>query len=205
MDKYLLSACCTLFLISCSTIKLDRDIQINSQPSGAKVEVLDPESNEMIVLGKTPLNVSGKSIKEVLLKEHDFLSFKVSTPGYIVENLIIDTKLRKHVSYKTNLKKVEAWNDKNSNLSSVVANQLTMQVQEINQEIIKKDFKSALSKTQGLIKQYPKAHVYYDMKGSIHYLMGNKEESLASYKKSLLLNPDNIKSKEMIVRIKEMK
>lgn len=205
MDKYLLYASCILFCLSCSSLTSKEAIEIDSLPIGAQVEVLNPVNSQFIVLGKTPLKVKPSDIKKTLSKDYEFMAIKVSSEGYVVENIIIDTKLRKHVAYRANLKKVEAWNDKTNEVSSLVANQLTLQVQDINQEIIRKDFQKALTKTQALLEQYPKAHVYYDMKASILFLMGKKNDSLASYNKSLILNPDNAKSQEMVKRIKEMK
>ena len=77
-------------------------------------------------------------------------------------------------------------------------NNIAKRVQTINSQIMKKDLTIALKETNKLLEQYPKAYIFYDIKGSIHLLKGDKKLALASLKKSLSLNPENVQTEKII-------
>lgn len=190
-----------LIFVGCSSIK--KKIQIDSTPGNAKVSIFLSNTRAYKTIGKTPFKIDSDEIKKLIPDNQDYVSIRISKKGHAIEHLIIDRKLRNKISYVANLNPIDIWTDNTTELSSIVANKLAQKVQNINNNILRKDLPKALGKTQKLIEQYPKASVFYDMKGSILYLMGKKKESLASYAKSLSLNPDNVLSKKMIERIQK--
>lgn len=190
-----------IILCSCSRFKVKRAYDISSSPSKAKVSLYTPLTKEYVELGQTPMVIDEEIQKKYKIFDQEYVALKVARPGYAVEHLIIDTKIRKTMKYFATLNAIEVWTDREKELSSNIANKLSIKVQKINHNIFKKNLDKALSDVEKLIDQYPKAHVFYDIKGSILLLKGQKRKSLASYQKSLTLNPDNSDSKKMIEKI----
>lgn len=189
----------TTAMVSCAG--LPKNVVIDSDPSKALVEVYEPKLKKYIELGKTPIKVTVQSIQKKLGAKYEYIALRVSRRGHVKEHLIYDTNMREQMSYLATLTPVEVWNDKTNEMSSYMANKLTINIQRVNKEIIKKNFKNALILIIKLINEYPNAHVYYDIKGSILYLMGKRAESLTSYQKSLSINPDNYEAKNMVKKI----
>jgi tetratricopeptide (TPR) repeat protein len=179
-----------------------RKYRLDSQPKEAKISFYSPSSKSYVDLGKTPLELSPAQIKEIMKQNEDFVVLKITKSGYAVESLVLDLSNRYRVQYNADLKPLEQWHNKEAEVSSIAANSLAMKIQSIYQQLVKKDLDKALQNTTNLIEQFPKAHVFYDIKGSIQYLQGKKQESMVSYKKSLSLNPDNLQAQKMLQKIK---
>lgn len=189
------------FLSSCSlTREMKREISIDSQPKNAEVSYLS-NSGQFNVIGNTPIKLEDTLIKEWIDSNQEYAVVRVSMSGYIMENLFIDLNSRYKLSYNADLKPIDIWNNKEMEISSNAANKLAVKVQHINQQVFNKNFANALKQTEVLIDQFPKAHVFYDIKGSILFLQGKRSEALASYQKSLSLNPDNSEAKKMLERV----
>jgi tetratricopeptide (TPR) repeat protein len=195
-----------LSLVSCSFLggktSFNREVEITSFPGGAEVAYFDTQTKKFRSLGQTPLVVDEKTINEWLASKQEFVGFKISKSGHIQENIFIDIKKRHKLAYQVDLKPVDIWHDKEREISSTAANRLAQRVQAINKKLLTKNFQAALSDTEILIEQFPKAHVFYDIKGSLLLLMGKEKESLASYQQSLKLNPDNLEAKTMVDKLK---
>lgn len=194
---------CLFLSFSCSNMGAPkREITVDATPKDAEVSVL-ATSGQFKVLGTTPLKIDNQTIKE-WQKDNEYAVIRVSKSGYVVENLFIDLNTRTKINYVANLRAVDVWNQKEKEISSANANALAKKVQKINQQVFGKNLDAALSSTEHLIEQYPKAHVFYDIKGSILFLMGKKAESIGSYEKSLSLNPDNNEAKMMLEKVRRL-
>ena len=194
-----------LLIISsgCSVFKVSKaKFQIDSNPKEAEVSYLLP-SGEFKSLGKTPLDIDEKQIQEWKKGKADFLILRVAKSGHANENLFIDLRNHYSINYMARLKPIDVWNNKEAELSSTAANKLAEKIQGINQQIFGKNLEGALKNAESLIEQFPKAHVFYDIKGSILYLMGKRQEAVASYEKSLSINPDNNEAKKIIDAVKK--
>jgi tetratricopeptide (TPR) repeat protein len=189
--------------LSCSQMNaVKREIVIDSSVKEAEVSFLT-STGQFKVLGMTPITIEHAVINE-WQKDNEYVVIKVSKSGYIVENLFIDLSTRHKVNYFAKLNAIDMWNNKNKEISSTSANALAIKVQKINQQVFNKNLDSALASTENLIEQFPKAHVFYDIKGSILFLMGRKDESIGSYEKSLSLNPENNEAKQMLEKVKRV-
>jgi tetratricopeptide (TPR) repeat protein len=192
-----------LQISACSIFKnASRQIEVISSPHGASVSVLSKTGN-FAVIGKTPLLLDEKLIGQWIKDGNEYIILRLEKSGHAVENLFVDLNSRHRLNFTATLKSIDVWNLQEAELSSANANKLTTKIQQINQFVLKKDFESALKRTDGLMEQFPKAHVFLDMKGSIYLLMGRRQEALASYQKSLQLNPDNSDAIRAIERLKE--
>lgn len=190
----------TLFMSCSFSREMKREITVDSEPKQAEVSYLSA-SGQFKVLGKTPLTIEPALIKEWIEAKQEYAVIKVTKSGFAVENLFIDLNGRYKVAYIADLKAIDIWNNKEMEISSNAANKLAVKVQHINQQVFTKNFDSALKNTEVLIDQFPKAHVFYDIKGSILFLQGKRSEALASYQKSLSLNPDNNEAKKMLEKV----
>jgi hypothetical protein len=203
MKRYYFYLLLLLNFCSCSVMRANkREMTITSNPVGSEVSYLTHDTQEFKVLGVTPLTVTSEQMASWSEHGQDYVALRLLKPGHVVETLLVDLTGRYNVNYQSELKPVDIWHHKEEEVSSSAANKLAMKVQKINHLIYKKDLESALTNTIGLIEQFPKAHVFYDIKGSILFLMGKKNEGMASYQKSLSLQPDNHGTQEMLDKVK---
>ncbi len=188
---------CSLFilLVGCAGFK---PVSIETNPPKARVLLYDEDQKKFIKVGETPFILDKKKKEELIKTDNNFVAFKIERPGYVVEHLVYDLKTKKKVNYLLQLKEIEIWSDTDAEHSSKLANDIAKKVQQVNRHILTKDLETALNVTQGLIEQYPKAYIFYDIRGSIHLLKGNKKEAIVSLKKSLAINPDNLESENIL-------
>jgi hypothetical protein len=179
-----------------------REIYITSSPEGSEVSYQTQNEKGFKVLGTTPLLIDSNKISAWLKDGQDFVAIRLLKSGHMNETILVDIKARYNLKYEAELKPIDIWHNKEEEVSSAAANKLATKVQKINHLIFDKDLESALRTTEELIEQFPKAHVFFDVKGSILYLMGKNSEAMMSYQKSLNLNPENIGAQEMLEKIK---
>jgi tetratricopeptide (TPR) repeat protein len=169
-------------------------LNIDTKPSKATVYKYEKRSKTFVKLGVTPLEIKAEELDEI----KDVVALKVEKEGYVVEHLVYDKNNRENVDYLISLKAVETWSDKDAEVSSKLAGAIAQKVQTINSLVLRKRLKEALTLVQKLIDQYPKAFTFYDIKGSICILKGDKRQGIASLKKSLSLNPENIETEKLL-------
>jgi hypothetical protein len=184
-----------IFSISCASF---RPVTIETNPPKAKVLVYDDEQKKFVPVGETPFVLNQKKKDEIIKSDNTFVAFKIERPGFVVEHIIYDLKTKKKINYLLQLKQIEIWSDTDAELSSKLANDIAKKVQQLNRYILTKKLSEALVVTMELNEQYPKAYIFFDIKGSIHLLKGNKKEAIVSLKKSLSLNPDNIETENIL-------
>lgn len=173
----------------CATVT---PLKIESNPVKAKVYLYDQTQKKFVSIGDTPFLLDKKEEEKLLgSSSNDLVAFKIEKPGYAVEHIIYDRRSRKKLSYLLQLKEIELWSDQDAEMSSKLATDIAKKVQKINTLIVQKELADALEIIESLIAQYPKAYIFYDMKGSVHLLKGNNNLAITSLKKSLSLNPDN--------------
>ncbi len=192
----------TTLLSGCSLLgTVGEEVTIKSSPEGADISYATGEKKDFKSIGVTPLSISQKQIREWKGAGLEYIALKLQKPGHASETILFDIKNRYNIKYEAELKPIDIWHNKEEEVSSSAANKLALKIQAINQCIFNKDLENALTTTESLIEQFPKAHVFFDMKGSILFLMGKKGDALSSYKKSLNLNPDNTSAQEMIEKV----
>ena len=194
MQRFILTLS-ILVLVSCAGIK---DFHLETTPNEANVFLYDASQKKYIEVGKTPFKLTNEKLKEYIKGGNSFVALRVEKAGHAVEHIIYDTKTKKKVEYFLQLKAIEMWADKEGSISSKLANDIAKKVQSINRAIVQKELDQALVRTNNLIELYPKAYVFYDIKGSIHLLKGNKAQAISSLKKSLSINPDNVETENIL-------
>lgn len=185
--------------LGCSLFKgKESSLSINSSPAEAKISILTSDGNYK-ELGTTPF----KSQETLGNDKSDFIILKIEKSGYSPEILHLEKQNHKSIEYRAVLKELDTWNDKDLEKSSFVANKLASKMQNINALVWKKDYDKALLGIKALIEQYPKASTFFDIEGSIYLLRNQKKEAIASYERSLSLEPNKVETKKIIQKLKE--
>ena len=146
-----------LLLTSCAG---QTPLLVLTRPPKAKVSAYNPQLNKFVYIGETPLSIKKKKVKKILEKSGDFVALKIEKSGYIIEHLLYDLTSKPKIEYRVELKKIEAWSDTESEVTSKLANDVAKKIQKVNRDIIRRDLKSAIKKTNDLIELYPKAYVF---------------------------------------------
>jgi tetratricopeptide (TPR) repeat protein len=190
-----------VLLASCAGLKRQSPgLSMTSSPAGAEVSYLS-KHNKFEKLGLTPLNLKDGQLQRLQSANDQFLALQVRKSGHAVETILVDLRSTKKISYFAALEPIDVWNNKEQEISSVAANSLARKIQLINQLVMRKNHQAALSRADLLINQFPKAGAFYDIKGSIFLLMGDRPEAIANYRKSLQLNPENADTQRMLEKL----
>lgn len=126
---------------------------------------------------------------------------RVEKPGYVTENVVIPTNTMTSTDVQLNLRENHQWISKESKSISKVAEDIAEHLNQINRNINSRSYSEALVVTNKLINKYPETSIFYDIRGSIHLLLNQKEEAKRNFTKSLELNPSNLKTKALLEKI----
>lgn len=186
-----------LILFSCAS---NKELIVQSKLTKVKVSIKDAKSTNFQDIGHTPVNVNSSKLK--LLESSEYVTIRLSKEGHISENYLINLKGRNKFRIVGQLNRVADWTVPASEYSSYVANDIISKTQLVNSYVKKGKFNNALQKVDKLLESFPRAAILYDLKGSILLLKGDKGRSIASFQKSLNLNPDNDKTKKVLTKLK---
>lgn len=176
-----------LLATSCSNSTL----QITSKPSKAKVSIYNPQTRSFDVIGQTPLTISDEDQKlQAATRDADVWAVQISKPGYVVEHVMFDHTSNTNFKLNSNLKANAKWADAEDSVIARVADDLGKDLRDIYRSINNSKYQQAMGKVKILIRRYPKAAIFYDIKGSLHLLRGEKQAAISSYKQSLAIDKD---------------
>lgn len=187
-------------ITSCST---NRELVVSSKEEQMTVSIITEDKANYKEIGKTPLKLNDEKLPE--LKKHDLIGIRLTKPGHVTENFLISYEGRNIVKIHAAPKLISDWTAPNSEISSMVANKIVNGIQKINTLVRKGKYDQALKSVDQMIDNFPSAHMLYDLRGSIFILRGDKGRGIASYEKSLRINPDNQKTKSMLGKLKKDK
>jgi hypothetical protein len=182
------------FLFSCAS---PSQVSLKSTPEGSQV-LVKTKDGETKDLGKTPLSLS-KS--EMFSYGSGVSALEFKKEGYESEKLVLADNGKNDgydISVKLSEKKPEAKTDDQKNLE-VLAKGLAKGLHFT----MKKDLDKAQVVLEGLTQDYPGVSVCHDLLGNVFFLKHENNLALQSYEKSLLINPDNIETKQMVARLKK--
>ena len=186
-----------LFILSCQKTSL----RITTVPDKALVSIFDSQTNTFQKLGQTPLTISEHSDLPYSAQESDVWGLSIEKKGHIIEHIFFDRSANENFSLNTRLKRFSDWTDTDSDQLSELANKVGKGIQKVNQFIKNSNYSDALTLIEKLIQQFPKSSIFYDIKGSLYLLQGRRGKAIASYKKSLKLNPDSIETQRTLERL----
>ncbi len=186
-----------LFLVGCQ----QASIKITSVPTAAMVSMYNPVTSTYQQVGVTPINLSAVEGIPPEIAENDIWSIRLDHSGYVIEHIFVEKSLNQKIEVNAKLKVNAEWTDKQNTLLSDMADWIGITIQRINMAINNKKFKEALDLTEQLIARYPKAAIFYDIKGTIYYLSKELDYAISSYRKSLELNPDNVETRKLLEKL----
>lgn len=184
-----------LFLVaSCASPSL---VGMKSYPENSQVYVKTKEG-EVKEIGKTPFSLSRS---EIFSYGSGISALEFRKDGYETEKIVLADNGRTDsydVSVKLSEKRKETKEDNNKALE-ILAKGLAKSLHLT----MKKDYEKAQIVLENLIQNYPSVSVCHDLLGNVFFLKHENNLALQSYEKSLLINPDNIETKQMVQRLKK--
>ena len=186
-----------IILMSCSSKKT---LTIKSKIDDVTISALNSSKENYEVIGKAPLNLKEEKFQKY--NNNQYINLRLTRPGFVTENYLINTAGRDKIEIVAKLTELPDWTNPNSMNSSIIANAIMSDIQKINYLIKNAQYDDAIKKIGRLIEKYPSAHILYDLQGSIHLLNGEKGRSIASFEKSLIVNPINQQTKKVLDKLK---
>lgn len=188
-----------LFLIGCTSAP---KLVVKSQPEKATVSYFNQRNLSYEELGKTPFSIDPQSTNLSASEINSISVLKIEKPGYVSENVLIPSERMGNSELLLNLKENEAWINKESSSISRLAEDMARKLLSINRLTSEQQYDRALILVNDLLKKYPEASIFYDMKGSLHLLRNERGPARQSFQRSLELRPDNIKTRQALENLK---
>lgn len=189
---YLTLAVC---LVSCAKSELI----IQSIPAEAEVSVID-DDGKIKSLGKTPLKIPSG---DVFKSGKGFSQIQVTKDNYEAQNFVMGkSSIPTNYEVSVNLKK-SASDPKALEMNSK-NEKIAQQIALANSYIMSKKFLEAEQLVSRFVQDYPHISVGYDYMGNIQYLKKDYKKALYYYEKGLTLNPENLETKEMVTKLKNI-
>lgn len=173
-------------------------LRVSSNPEQADVVVIR-ENGTAEKVGQTPLQIderqisgSGKYITIVISKEgHQSESFVVpmAATGSLIQ---VNTKLREVTLPPICLNQ------------SVAIDKISRGIADVQALIKQRNLAEAQGKINSLLTEYSNVSVLYDLLGNVHYMNRNLDAALASYQKSLNIDPTNADTQRMAKKLSEI-
>lgn len=184
-----------LLLFGCAT---GPKISLQSEPDKADVYVFSEINRSFENLGKTPLILEADDARLKEFNANNMTVIRVEKEGHAPENILIPGNKLQDVKVMLKLKQNNEWISKDNTSISKVAEEIARGLHQINRETNSRKYSSALERINSLLAKYPETSIFYDIKGSLHLLLSEREEAKRSFKKALELNPSNMKTRKML-------
>lgn len=175
------------------------DLKVTSTPDQADV-FMTYEGEQPVKIGQTPLRleerINGSS-------RGKYVTLSIKKDGYKTESILIPLNpIKSNIDVSIRLDE--------SKLPESCQNQ-TAAVEKISkgiadtQSMVKSgNLSGAQTRLSALINEYPNITVLHDLLGNVYYIGKNLEGALASYERSLRLDPSNADTQRMVNKIREI-
>ena len=204
---WLMTTCVT----SCATGTLS----VTSEPAGSTVTVSSATGAKRTI-GETPLNIP---IDEVFGPNDKSTRLVIEKPGMYRESVVMARSIlpTRH-SIRVNLTKIETVeieklvNEQCQKRQEMECNsvepgafaKLARGVAGVQSLIAQKQYKEAELKLMTLLNEFPNVPVLHTLMGNSKYLAKDFRGALASYSKSLKMDPDNVDTKNLVSKLEQM-
>lgn len=159
-------------------------VVVRTNPSDAKVYIVDTKTGDNSLMGQTPLTFSKKLAEEkdsevfqLRIEKDGFESKYASVAAFGKETTYVDVKLSSVLSANGDIRKAF---ETNRQLMS-----------EATRLAAGKRFSEALARIEKVIETDPKNDEAHAAKGSLMYLMKDYNGAHSAWKKALEINPSN--------------
>jgi hypothetical protein len=192
--------------VSCSLFKdsqfLSSTIYLTTYPDQAKVYVYSLNDEKYHQVGRSPYQLA--SLKELgnVADLSRPVMIMVEKEGYVPEHVVLDDIKSAKFSINVKLKPLDFWSDPNNENSSILVHSVGKKIQNIYRYIRAAKYDDALIDVDLLLKTFPSAAIFHDIKGSIYVLKGMKSEAIAEYERSLQIRKDNPEAEKTLIYLK---
>ena len=198
--KILLSAIGIFLLLSMLACQKST-LSIVTTPEQVMVSIVDPESGLSKDVGQTPLTIDEKTELPASIRDSQIWGITLSKRGHVVEHVLLDRATNSKFKITSNLKKSSEWVGEDNQIVGEMANRIGRSLRDTYHQINARDYSTAMKTIEVLIQNFPSTAIFYDIKGSIHMLRGEREAAVSSYKSSLQLNPDSPETRAALTRL----
>ncbi|MAV89921.1 MAG: hypothetical protein CL676_00770 [Bdellovibrionaceae bacterium] len=189
----------TFVLANCSSAS--KSIQVNSQPAGVEVYMVDTATGQERKVGETPFALLREDIQGL---PNDALSLKFQKEGYEVERILVDLPSKNltgtlSVKMKDSTDWSQAFVDKKA---SQYLDDVARMTAEVQGAVGSKDLSKAEVKARAMVNRYPNLAVGWSLLGNVLFLQNRKSDALEAYNRSLGIDPTNQETRNVIEKMK---
>jgi hypothetical protein len=184
-----------VFISACSTGSL---VTITTSPADAEVYFRAVGSGDKIELGKTPLRINSKDLRNKVKSDHPIEVFIIKD-GYLSENFIATDYYNNNLSLDLKLELAPTIRD-GKKVDQIVAGLF-----ECHRLVKSKKTQEAQDKIAKLIEAYPHVSSLHEFQGSIYYVINEWEKAYDSFLMAVKYNEENHEARRMITILKENK
>ncbi len=198
--KILLSAISILLLLQLSACSKST-LSVITTPEQATVSITDPESGLSKEVGLTPLTIDEKTELPASIRDSQIWGITLSKKGHVIEHVLLDRATNSKFKITSNLKRSSEWVGEDNQILGEMANRIGRSLRDVYHQINARDYAAAMKTIEVSIQNFPSTAIFYDIKGSIHMLRGEREAAVSSYKTSLQLNPDSPETRAALTKL----
>jgi len=176
-------------------------LTIVTVPEKATVSIIDPDSGLAKEIGKTPLLINEKTPLPAGVRDAQVWGITLSKKGHVLEHIFVDRAINSKISVSTTLKRNSDWFEEGGQAVGELAGKIGRSLKDVFRLIHARQYSEAMKIIENLTSDFPNTAIFYDIKGSLHLLKGERDAAISSYQKSLKINPDAPETRKALERL----
>ena len=193
--NFIFISACIFIITGCASGSL----RVNSTPDKAEVFVAY-EGEQPNKIGETPLNVDSRVISE---NRGRYINLTIKKEGFQQESILVPTGVMKaslDLSSKLDEHKLpQQCLDQTASVEKIARG-----IASVQSLMNRSGYDEARLKLSNLISEFPGVSVLHDLMGNVNYVTKNLDAALASYQRSLGIDPNNVDTQRMVNKIKSI-
>ena len=162
-------------------------ITLKSNPTQAKVELINIRDNSASAIGETPIQIQVQDIDKKQSSGPYVL--RISKDGYAARELIFVSLTGLQLDYNFDLKRATAQVETNKIIEGLFEAQSLAQ---------KSEYAKAISKLDELANQFPDIAAVFEMRGSLYILRTEFAAASKDFQRALQLEPESSELKALL-------
>ncbi len=176
--------------------------QVKSDPIDAEVFVENPKTGVKKSVGRTPVEISPSTLKEVAgpdILAGEYFNFIVEKKGYVTQKQSVPS-----TRFGTLLTSVDVKMKEGDDVKQVkIAGEILDRLFAAQKFALKKEYERAQIELDRVIAEYPDFPRALSMRASIYFVQGKFAESIKWYEQALKYDPKMEDAIKMIARAKQ--
>lgn len=186
-----------LLLLTLGVIGCAHEVRIETDPPGARVRIVSENGKSVTPLGSTPASVDSLKAGKLYLLELEKEGFM---PQYILVNVLQGAKIKVAIKLQQLSKEFIAQKSKKDFAGSLNLN--LQQIFKLQSLILSKNIEEVKKLSTAMREEWGEVSIFHSLMGNHYYLIGNFQEAIRSYKQALLLDPENMEAKSMLLNLR---